>query len=191
MEQRPFVCRNCGSLCPIIVTLDGQRVIKVEGDYAAPLYRGYTCPKGRALGFDHHREDRIEQPMIRENGVLREASWDHVLDDLAAKLTAITADAGARGVGTFVGGGGFLDASGFFSLLNFLRVTQTPSVYSDMTIDSAAKYRVSPVQVVLRWHIDTGVIVIPKSTRPERIEQNIDIFGFSLTPDEVAILNNL
>jgi diketogulonate reductase-like aldo/keto reductase len=55
----------------------------------------------------------------------------------------------------------------------------------------AAKYRVSPAQVVLRWHIDTGVIVIPKSARPERIEQNIDIFGFSLTPEEVAILNNL
>jgi 2,5-diketo-D-gluconate reductase A len=55
----------------------------------------------------------------------------------------------------------------------------------------AAKYHVSPAQVVLRWHIDTGVIVIPKSARPERIEQNIDIFGFSLTPEEVAILNNL
>ncbi len=55
----------------------------------------------------------------------------------------------------------------------------------------AAKYRVSPAQVVLRWHIDTGVIVIPKSARPERIEQNIDIFGFSLTPEEVAILSNL
>jgi len=55
----------------------------------------------------------------------------------------------------------------------------------------AAKYHVSPAQVVLRWHIDTGVIVIPKSARPDRIEQNIDIFGFSLTPEEVAILNNL
>jgi diketogulonate reductase-like aldo/keto reductase len=55
----------------------------------------------------------------------------------------------------------------------------------------AAKYHVSPAQVVLRWHIDTGVIVIPKSARPERIEQNIDIFGFSLTPEEVAVLNNL
>ena len=55
----------------------------------------------------------------------------------------------------------------------------------------AAKYRVSPAQVVLRWHIDTGVIVIPKSARPDRIEQNIDIFGFSLTPEEIATLNNL
>ena len=55
----------------------------------------------------------------------------------------------------------------------------------------AAKYGVTPAQVVLRWHIDTGVIVIPKSARPDRIEQNIDIFGFSLTPDEVARLNDL
>jgi len=55
----------------------------------------------------------------------------------------------------------------------------------------AAKYRVTPAQVVLRWHIDTGVIVIPKSARPDRIEQNIDLFGFSLTPEEVTLLNNL
>jgi 2,5-diketo-D-gluconate reductase A len=45
--------------------------------------------------------------------------------------------------------------------------------------------------VVLRWHLDIGVIVIPKSARPERIEQNLDLFGFSLTPEEVARLNRL
>jgi diketogulonate reductase-like aldo/keto reductase len=55
----------------------------------------------------------------------------------------------------------------------------------------AAKYGVTPAQVVLRWHIDTGVIVIPKSSHAERIEQNFDIFGFSLTPEEVARINNL
>jgi 2,5-diketo-D-gluconate reductase A len=55
----------------------------------------------------------------------------------------------------------------------------------------AAKYGVTPAQVVLRWHIDIGVIVIPKSARPERIEQNLDIFSFSLTPEEIARINNL
>jgi 2,5-diketo-D-gluconate reductase A len=55
----------------------------------------------------------------------------------------------------------------------------------------AAKYGVTPAQVVLRWHLDIGVIVIPKSARPERIEQNLDLFGFSLTPEEVARLNRL
>jgi len=55
----------------------------------------------------------------------------------------------------------------------------------------AARYGVTPAQVVLRWHIDTGVIVIPKSAHAERIEQNFDIFGFSLTPEEITRISNL
>ena len=55
----------------------------------------------------------------------------------------------------------------------------------------AAKYNVTPAQVVLRWHLDIGVIVIPKSARPERIDQNLDLFTFSLTPEEVSRLNRL
>ena len=132
-------CRICGSGCGIIVTLDDQQVVKVVADTDHPVSKGYTCPKGRALGFDHHRAERLEVPMIRENGVLRETSWDHVLDDLAAKLTAIIGETGPVGVGTFIGGGGYLDASGFSSLLAFLGTIQTPSAYSDMTIDSVAK----------------------------------------------------
>jgi 2,5-diketo-D-gluconate reductase A len=55
----------------------------------------------------------------------------------------------------------------------------------------AAKHGVTPAQVVLRWHLEIGVIVIPKSARPERIEQNFDLFSFSLTPEEVTRLNRL
>jgi diketogulonate reductase-like aldo/keto reductase len=55
----------------------------------------------------------------------------------------------------------------------------------------AAKYGATPAQVVLRWHIDTGVIVIPKSAHPERIEQNFDIFAFFLTPEEITRISNL
>jgi 2,5-diketo-D-gluconate reductase A len=55
----------------------------------------------------------------------------------------------------------------------------------------AAKYGVTPAQVILRWHLEIGVIVIPKSSRPERIEQNLDLFGFSLTPEEVVRINRL
>ena len=139
VTEKKSYCRICGSGCGIIVTIDGDQVVKVRADEDHPVSKGYTCPKGRALGFDHHRAERLEVPMIRENGVLREASWDHVLDDLAAKLTAITASAGLRGVGTFIGGGGYLDASGFYSLLAFLGTIKTPSAYSDMTIDSVAK----------------------------------------------------
>ncbi len=55
----------------------------------------------------------------------------------------------------------------------------------------AAAHGVSPAQVVLRWHIEHGIVVIPKSSTPERIASNLDIFGFSLTPDEVARIDAL
>lgn len=139
VTEKKSYCRICGSGCGIMVQLDGEQVLKVRADDDHPVSRGYTCPKGRSLPEDHHRDDRIEVPMIRENGVLRPCTWDHVLDDLAAKLSATIESAGPRGVGTFIGGGGFLDASGFFSLLSFLRTIGSPSAYSDMTIDSVAK----------------------------------------------------
>jgi diketogulonate reductase-like aldo/keto reductase len=50
----------------------------------------------------------------------------------------------------------------------------------------AARHGVTPAQVVLRWHLEIGITVIPKSVRPERIQSNFDLFGFSLTPEEVA-----
>ena len=55
--------------------------------------------------------------------------------------------------------------------------------------DAADAHGVTPAQVVLRWHLDHGIIVFPKSSTPERIAQNFDVFGFELTPDEVAAID--
>ena len=46
----------------------------------------------------------------------------------------------------------------------------------------------SPAQIIIRWHIQNGLIVIPKSVRRERIEQNIDVFDFDLTADDMEQL---
>ena len=55
----------------------------------------------------------------------------------------------------------------------------------------AAKHHVTPAQVVLRWHLELGITVIPKSARRERIESNLDLLGFSLSPDDMARLGRL
>lgn len=55
----------------------------------------------------------------------------------------------------------------------------------------ADAHGVSAAQVVLRWHLDTGVVVIPKSVNPDRLAANIDLTGFSLTTDEIERINAL
>ncbi|MCG5460169.1 aldo/keto reductase [Micromonospora sp. MED01] len=55
----------------------------------------------------------------------------------------------------------------------------------------AGAHGVSPAQVVLRWHIDHEIVVIPKSVTPERITANFDVFHFSLTAEEMRDIDAL
>jgi len=54
-----------------------------------------------------------------------------------------------------------------------------------------AKFGKTAAQVVLRWHIELGIVVIPRSANPGRIAENIDIFDFALTEEEVAAISAL
>ena len=55
----------------------------------------------------------------------------------------------------------------------------------------AEAHEVSPAQVLLRWHIENGTIIIPKAVPSERQRQNLDLFGFALTLDEHAAIDAL
>jgi 2,5-diketo-D-gluconate reductase A len=57
--------------------------------------------------------------------------------------------------------------------------------------DAAAAHGVAPAQVVIRWHLQTGNIVIPKSNNRDRMAQNFDVFGFELSADEFAAIDAL
>ena len=55
----------------------------------------------------------------------------------------------------------------------------------------AEKYGRTPAQIVLRWHIQLDNIVFPKSVTPSRIRENIDVFGFELSDDDMVTIGEL
>ncbi|MQS76093.1 aldo/keto reductase [Lactobacillus halodurans] len=65
-------------------------------------------------------------------------------------------------------------------------------VLQNETINKIAKaHNKSAAQVVLRWQVDTGFVIFPKSSNPEHVKANFDIFDFNLTDDEIKEINGL
>jgi 2,5-diketo-D-gluconate reductase A len=66
------------------------------------------------------------------------------------------------------------------------------ALLTDPTIKSiAAKHGCAPAQIVIRWHLENGLIVIPKSVTPSRIAENFDVFGFNLDAADLAAIAGL
>lgn len=65
-------------------------------------------------------------------------------------------------------------------------------LFQDPTLAAIGrKYGKTVAQVVLRWHLQRGVVVIPKSTHKERMQENLDVFDFALTDEEMAVVAGL
>ena len=71
-------------------------------------------------------------------------------------------------------------------------LAQGGAVFADSTVTSIAdKHGVTPAQVLLRWNVERGVVVIPKSVTPKRIAQNAEVFGFGLDDDDMRRMESL
>lgn len=62
---------------------------------------------------------------------------------------------------------------------------------ASLLLDLARKHGKSAAQVILRWHVQRGHMVIPKSQTPARIRSNIEIFDFALAPEEMQAIDGL
>lgn len=68
----------------------------------------------------------------------------------------------------------------------------TKKLLNDKTIvEIAEKYNVSSAQVILRWNLQKGVVVIPGSSNPKHIKENLDLFDFQLTSDDMEKIKSL
>lgn len=66
-----------------------------------------------------------------------------------------------------------------------------PILRDPVLLEIGADHGKTAAQVILRWNLQSGVVALPKSSRPERMRENADIFDFSLSDDEMAAIDRL
>lgn len=189
-ERRGF-CTICSALCGIVVALEGESVVEVRGDPEHPVSRGYTCPKGRALGRLHHHPERLGHPQLRRRGELRDVSWDECLEDLAGRITEVLETAGPDGVGMYLGTGSSYDANGRRLAERFLAAVGSRSKYTTTTIDEAPKPYVAELMsghpgLVPAIDFDNARLVVFIGANPVVSHGHLNAF-----PDPVAKLRGL
>jgi len=136
-------CRFCHASCAIEVDVAEGRVVKVRGDRDNPMFRGYTCIKGRELPAQHNHPDRLRSSLRRKGDSFEEISSELALDEIAAKLRAIIDEHGPRAVALYGGTGAFQCATGLNVAKAWMKGLGSPSFYSSVTIDQPAKVIIS------------------------------------------------
>ena len=88
LQRVRTTCPHCGMGCQTVVHLKDGEVVKVTGAGDVPPNRGRLCKRGRFAVLEPDERARLEEPLVRRDGVLVKASWDEALDLVAEKLGA-------------------------------------------------------------------------------------------------------
>ena len=136
IEVKPSTCRVCSAYCPVMVTLDEGKVVRVDGNPDAPLYGGFTCPKGRALPALHNNPDRLLHSLKRQpDGSFKPIPTDVAIAEIAQQLKDIVARHGARSVAGFLGNPGVEQVATAPMMMSLLRAIGSPMFFTMATLD--------------------------------------------------------
>ena len=126
-------CRICAAACGIVVTVDGDRVLRVRGDEDHPVSRGYVCSKGRGLAAWHHAPARLDHPRLHGDDV----TWHALLTDLADRLGSIVDASGPDAVALYLATGLAYDSAGQIAASQWLPSIGSRSFVTAVTVDNA------------------------------------------------------
>jgi len=133
------ICPLCEAGCGLGITLSQNEVEKVRGDADNPMSKGFCCPKGIALKDLHEDPDRLRTPMIRENGVFREAGWDEALALIDRNLARVREKNGNDAVALYLGNPNTHTMAGGLFIRPLVKSLGTKNFYTSSTVDQMPK----------------------------------------------------
>jgi anaerobic selenocysteine-containing dehydrogenase len=118
-----------------VVDVEGEKAVGLRGDANDPQSRGYVCPKVVGMQDLHEDGDRLRKPLVRENGKLREASWDEALERAAEPIRRIRKEHGKDAVAVYQGNPTAHNLGLMTFGQAFLRTLGTKNLYSASSTD--------------------------------------------------------
>lgn len=140
-EIHSGICRICPAYCQILAHVDDGKLVKVTGDKNDPYYKGYTCPKGRALPEQHNNPNRLLHCLKQaDDGGFNKIDSEVVMDEIAEKIAAIVAEHGPRSVAIYGGTGQVSSPVCPSVAVSFLMSIGSPMHFTSSTIDQPGKH---------------------------------------------------
>ncbi len=102
---RTACTRDCPDACQILATVEGDKVVRLRGDPAHPVTRGFLCYRTDHFLERQYSDERLLAPLIRKDGALVPATWDEALDLVASKIAAAKARSGGTSILHYTSGG--------------------------------------------------------------------------------------
>ena len=110
---------------------DEKRIVAVRGDKSDPLFRGYTCIKGRQLADQYHSPSRLRSPLKKNpEGTFDIVSSSSALDEIAEKIDHIVSQHGPRSIATYIGTGAYQNSVGVAVGAAWHKGFDSPSFYT-------------------------------------------------------------
>lgn len=150
MAEATAICRFCHATCGLVATLEDGRITRLIGDLENPMYRGYSCVKGRNYHAFHSSPQRLLRPLRRgADGALIPAPTDEVFDGVAARTQDILRRHGPRAVAMYGGTFSHFCPAGVMLREAFMDAIGSPMRFSNATIDQPGK----PISMALhgKW----------------------------------------
>ena len=139
-STQPAICRLCPAFCPIRVTVEDGRAVEVVGDPEAPLYDGYTCPKGRALPEQHAHPGRLLASLRRgPDGGFQPIASGRAALEVAERVRRIVAESGPRAVALYIGTNSLPYPASPALATAWLRALGSKLLFTSNTIDQPGK----------------------------------------------------
>lgn len=137
---RPGICRICSAHCGVLATVTDGKLTKVTGDPDNPMFKGYTCAKGRALPEIHNNPHRLLHSQQRQpDGSHQPIAAEQAMDQIAARLQQLIAAHGPRSVALYLGTNGLPYPASALMANAFIRGIESPMFFTANTIDQPGK----------------------------------------------------